>query len=341
MPKPQKMTKLDKLAEAEWEAKMDTINKTYRDNITRSEETIQRLKNECISRERELEDRKTSFRMAQANLYEASKMTKVTDDDFSTIQFKLRKLSGKLANFTPISKPLFIATKQEVVDYFQKKWPRDKDRIAELFNLMPDDKMDYSIFSLLVERLIIEFIVNNVFLKKIHLDDKINNSFTALEKLFAGHDNWVKDLRLKCSRATVLLIKSNDPSTMSTIDAALKELLDGLLEELRHLFRCDEVLIERVSKLIEVAVDISLPIRGQDDLIEMVDLQFNDPIHDHQVKQQHSLSGNADSIFMGISPVFLAKSLSDENDMFEDDEEKAGSYRKDCTLVFKGKAICN
>lgn len=294
-------------------------------------------KNEKLNEDNKKAEKKCSeaskkARDLQADYYDRTKNIRVTDDDFSTIIAKLGKFSGKLSNFPPNSKPSFNKklTVTQVKEYFISLHKEDGDEIEDLFTKA--GKVDYALVSILIEKYIMKEIVKIVFKAAIHLDDEINKAYTEIQKLFIAtkHDDWANELRLKTAKATFDKMhmqgydKTNDDKTRNS-------LVDSISENLEGIYNNPKEIKSRIGKLVDMAIDLSLPIRGQEDLVEIIDLKKGNEVYTNQVKPQYRLPTEPGKIKIGISPVFLAKSTSDD--------EVADTYKKNYTLVYPGKAI--
>lgn len=300
------------------------------------------------------EESETHLKQLQTELYDRTKNIKVTDDDFSTIIAKLGKFTGKLSNFPPNSKSSFKKNrpKQEVIDFFLTHHePEERKHIQFLFDQEPDkDKWDYALISVLVEKLITKEIVNTIYKAPIHLNPGTNHAFLEISKLYkdAGHEAWIKDLRLKMAKATYDSINQS-PFQKKDMETRA-ELIDRLVTQLSELYEGPADIKSRIEKLVDMAIDLSLPIRGQEDLVKIYDLKETDVPRRNQVKPMYR-HFEGQHILLGVSPVFLAQSTVDdeynrqEEDEDEEEEEegqedvKNNTYIPNHTLVYQGKAI--
>lgn len=312
---------------------------TLQDKCRKLEEEAKDLKERKKEAERQSEKANQKAKDLQAQYYDRTKNIKVTDDDFSTIIAKLGKFSGKLSNFPPNSKSSFNKdlALADVTNFFQKVHPKDAEKIYELF-YFDTTKVDYALVSVLVEKLIMREITETVFMAPIHLDSKINQAYVELSDYFikTGHESWVKELRLKTAKATFDMMQ--DAETKKVNNAAKKVLVDSIVEKLCKIYDKEEDIRSRIEKLVDMAVDLSLPIRGQEDLVEIIHLEKGEAVHKTQVKPLYRLS-DSNKIQLGISPVFLAKSTSEEDDAQDLEEDQTQTYKPNHTLVYPGKAI--
>ncbi|KAI8385708.1 hypothetical protein BD560DRAFT_384124 [Blakeslea trispora] len=278
----------------------------------------------------------------QNQLYESTKPIRVTDDDYSTIIAQLNKFIGKVNNFSPTAKCHFNHvnhSKQEIMQFFCQLWQQDQQQIETLFQheSQPTDKIDYSLVSNLVERYLIERSLKYLLMAdKIHLDSSVNASYAQIDCLYrsTGHKDWANDLRLKAAKATAELIHINHAETLEAIQATKDAITEDILSTLLFLFDTSQAdIIKRIKKIVEMAAELSLPIHGQEDAIEMYDLKEGDPIKPAQVKHTYRQL-NRETVLLSISPVFLAKSTVENEDDVNPD-----TYIEHHTLVYPGKAI--
>ncbi|KAG2232588.1 hypothetical protein INT48_009797 [Thamnidium elegans] len=281
----------------------------------------------------------------QAQHYDRSKNIKVTDDDFSTIIAKLGKFSGKLSNFPPNSKSCFKKdlSREELIEFFIKHNFENKAQIEFLFD-QDKDRIDYALVSVLVEKLITTEIVKHIYRAAIHLDSKVNEAFEEIQKLFVStnHEGWMNDFRLKISKATHDLIhRYKDEKAKDINNAKRKLVIDSIVQKLSVIYDKEEDIRSRIEKLVDMAIELSLPIRGQEDLVEIIDLKVDDPVYKNQVKPMYR-QFDSTKIILGVSPVFLAKSTIDDENQSGNEEEEGDitrTYLRDHTLVYPGKAI--
>ncbi|KAG2212351.1 hypothetical protein INT47_001712 [Mucor saturninus] len=292
------------------------------------------LKKEKEMAEKKSADASEKARELQAEYYDRTKNIRVTDDDFSTIIAKLGKFSGKLSNFPPNSKTCFKKNLKpmEVSARFEKLHKEDELEIKKLFGESPD-KADYALVSVLIEKFIMREIVEVIFRAEIHLDSKINDAYRKITQLFRDtkHEAWINELRLKTAKATFDSMHSSGYD--KTRDNETREgLIQSIMAGLNEFYDKPDDIRARVEKLVDMAIDLSLPIRGQEDLVEIIHLKNGDDVHTNQVKPLYKMSETVDKIRLGVSPVFLAKSTSD-------DAEEIETYKENYTLVYPGKAI--
>ncbi|KAI8645917.1 hypothetical protein BD408DRAFT_410844 [Parasitella parasitica] len=290
------------------------------------------------------EELKTKLKDTQNTLYETTRPIRVTDDDFSTIIATLGKFSGKVTNFSPNAKSAFryIHDPEQAKIFFCRLFEEDAARIETLFDKAsnPDNKTDYMLVSVLVERYLTEKIVASVLNAGIHLDPATNESFDRLKNLFAGsqHEGWAKDLRLKTAKATADLIQRKDPQTLATIELTKMAIAKDIEDALNPLYDMTPAMLQRIKKLVDMASDLCLPINGQEDVIVMHTLRANDKVIANQVKPAYRHVGDEkegnEKIYLAIAPVFLAKSTVEA-----DDEALIESYLENYTLVYPGRAI--
>lgn len=261
---------------------------------------------------------KNTLKDVQNELYIKTKPIRVTDDDYSTIISNLGKLFGKINNFPPNCKS-FLKKDVDIRHLFS---PQDQKQLQSL-------PVDNALLSILVEKYIIEILIEQVFQKGVHLNDTINTAYNSVSQLFksAQHDQWAKDLRLKTARSTWETIHANPPTISSEKQRVVQKLMQGL-----SLLYPESVIQERLEKLVDMAADLCLPLHGQDNPIEIYFPSPSDKIIESQVKHvYHQLHSN--SIYLSISPVFLAKST------LEADDDILETYLDGYTLVYPGKAI--
>lgn len=336
------------------ETEPETFMTPLIDMIKQSQAQIESLRKIRDGFKRELDEARKSKEVveennkaAQAELYEMTRNIRVTDDDFSTIVAKLGKFSGKLSNFPPNSKSSFKKelSNAELAKFFNEHIKdideREKKVVEALFNL--EETLDYSLVSVLIEKLIVAEIVDDIFDAPIHLNPAINQAYLRMKELFdsSNQEAKSKEYRLKISRAT--LDAMNKFPEADTIHAEKRgAIVDSIVEKLSHIYNQPEEIKARIEKLIDMAIELSLPIRGQDDLLKIHKLYPGAEVISNQVRPIYRHL-DMDKIYLGITPVFLATSVSDESfDNFEEDEEDdvpQKSYLPDHTLVYQGKAI--
>ncbi|KAI9348385.1 hypothetical protein BD770DRAFT_395320 [Pilaira anomala] len=353
--KRQKMAKKKLEMEASWDeaSKLDRLKlKETQDKLI---ETMARLnllqeKNKALEVEKRIADEKRKqaddwAKKLQEQHYDRTRNIKVTDDDFSTIIAKLGKFSGKLSNFSPNSKSFFKKDlpRDQLIHFFINNNQEHKDQILFLFQ--QDTRVDYALVSVLVEKLITKEIVHHIYRAAIHLDLQVNNAFETIQNLLIStqHEAWISDFRLKIAKATHDLIHryDHDGKAKAVNDLTRNRVIDTIVSQLSIIYNNENEIRSRIEKLVDMAIDLSLPIRGQEDLVEIIDLKPEDNVYKNQVKPMYrQLEGN--KIKLGIFPVFLAKSTLEDENQSENEEEDNNitpSYLPGYTLVYPGKAI--
>ncbi|KAI8375717.1 hypothetical protein EDC96DRAFT_496296 [Choanephora cucurbitarum] len=338
------------------EKMVERRNKLFQDSQERLLDQLKSLhvqldkqKNEQAQIEQQLASSKESnqklrkeVHQLQNQLYETTKPIRVTDDDYSTIIAQLNKFIGKVNNFPPNAKSHFNQanrSKEEVTQFFCQLWQEDQQEIEILFQQesQPTDKLDYSLISNLIERYLIDRTLKHVLTAdKIHLDSSLNACYAKIDSLYrkTGHQDWANDLRLKTAKATAELIHINDAETLEATQATKEAIVQDILSTLLFLFdTSQEDIKKRVEKIVDMAAELSLPIHGQEDAIEIYDLKKGDPIKQAQVKHTYRQL-NRETVLLSISPVFLAKSTVENEDDINPD-----TYIEHYTLVYPGKAI--
>ncbi|KAI9246330.1 hypothetical protein EDC94DRAFT_590211 [Helicostylum pulchrum] len=336
-------------AEEKYRIKSVQARKRLEDAVKSLEES-RKEKEELMKRHKIAEIKKEAAekkaRDLQAQHYDRSKNIKVTDDDFSTIIAKLGKFSGKLSNFPPNSKSCFKKDipREQLIQFFIKHNIENKAQIEFLFD-QDKDRIDYALVSVLVEKLITDEIVKHIYRAAIHLDSKINEAFEEIQKLLIGtkNEHWISDFRLKISKATYDLIHryDKDNKARDTNNAKRELIINGIVTELSVIYDKQEDIRSRIEKLVDMAIELSLPIRGQEDLVEIIDLKVDDLVYKNQVKPMYR-QFDSTKIILGVSPVFLAKSTIDDENQSGNEEEEGDvtrTYLPDHTLVYPGKAI--
>lgn len=353
--KRQKMAKKKMEMEASWDeaSRLDRFKlKETQDKLIEAMARLNLLqeKNNALEKEKRLADEKRKqtddwAKKLQERHYDRTRNIKVTDDDFSTIIAKLGKFSGKLSNFSPNSKSSFKKDlpRDQLISFFINTNQQHKDQILFLFQ---QDKVDYALVSVLVEKLITKEIVNHIYKAAIHLDLQVNHAFETIQNLLINtqHEAWINDFRLKIAKATHDLIHryDQDGKAKAVNDLTRKMVIDTIVSQLSIIYNNEDEIRSRIEKLVDMAIDLSLPIRGQEDLVEIIDLEPEDNVYKNQVKPIYrQFEGN--KIKLGIFPVFLAKStLEDENQSGNEEDEGdiiTPSYLPGYTLVYPGKAI--
>ncbi|CAO3632628.1 unnamed protein product [Mucor hiemalis] len=305
------------------------------------------LKKELNEARKGKEEAEENNKASQAELYEMTKNIRVTDDDFSTIIAKFGKFFGKLSNFPPNSKSTFKKelTNTELAKFFIENIKdiddREKEVMEALFKL--EETLDYSLVSVLVEKLIVAEIADDIFDAPIHLNPKLNEAYLRIKDLLDGSNQEAKskEYRLKLSRAT-LDAMNNFPAADKIYSERRGAFVDTIVTKLALIYNQPDEIKTRIERLVDMAIELSLPIRGQDDLLKIYKLYPGAEVISNQVRPIYRHL-DMDSIYLGITPVFLAKSVSDENYNEEEEEEGEevpnGSYIEDHTLVYQGKAI--
>lgn len=307
-------------------------------NIKEIEKQIQKKREILFASKQQAQIMNANIKAAQGHLYQLTKTIKVTDDDYSTIQAKLAQLIGKISSLPLQIKPQLQADRESIYNYFLQRWPNDHESLQQLFHSEDDNKVDYALVSLLIEKLVTEIVVHRIFYAKIHLNHRINQAFASVEQLLihSNYGHWAADLRLKCARATQDIIQNGKPDVIvDEISQARTKLVDDIVKELLNIFKDDKKEIRcRIESVIEMASDLNLPMHGQEDVMAIHFLNRDDKVIPHQVKAQYRPVGkNGNRIILGITPVFLAKSVQD------DEEENPESYVDNYTIVYCGKAI--
>ncbi|CAO3667414.1 hypothetical protein G6F70_006814 [Rhizopus microsporus] len=306
------------------------------------EQKILEKKERLTATRRKLQNVNAEIKDVQGKLYQSTKSIKVTDDDYSTIQAKLAKLSGKLSNL-PLQLKSFLKIDEGpmfIYRYFLQRWPNENESLNELFKLS-GDKIDSVLVALLVEKLLMEFIVYRIYFTKIHLNHEINEAFSSIEQVLlrAHHAEWIADLRLKCSKATQDIIQTKKSNFLSKEISQVKTaLVEDLVKELLNIYKESKEMKERVEKIVDMAIELNLPMHGQEDIMLIRFLNKGDRVISSQVKAQYRCIGKDqnEKIILGISPVFLAKSIHDNE---EERDETMDTYAHNYTVVFCGKAI--
>ncbi|CEP08260.1 hypothetical protein [Parasitella parasitica] len=335
--------KRQQLLQTYYDSLQNQVKQSERD-LAQATQQRQNCEMELEKAKKRNEELKAKLKDTQNTLYETTKPIRVTDDDFSTIIATLGKFSGKVTNFSPNAKSAFryMRDPEQTKLFFCGLFEEDTTHIAALFDKAsnPDNKTDYMLVSVLVERYLTEKIATSVLKAGIHLDQATNESFGRLQGLFVSceHEGWAKDLRLKTAKATADLIQRKDPQTLATIEQTKAAIAKEIEIALNPIYDMTPDVVDRIKKLIDMASDLCLPINGQEDVIVLHTLRTNDRVIAKQVKPVYRRVGEEkegdEKICLGIAPVFLAKSTVEA-----DDEMLAESYLENYTLVYPGRAI--
>jgi hypothetical protein len=261
---------------------------------------------------------KQQLKQIQTQLYESTKPIRVTDDDFSTIISNLGKFTGKINHLPPNTKSAFTKanhSRTAVTAFFCKLFPNESDKIQYLFLL--NEKLDYALVSVLVERYLTETMVHRVLQAGIHLDQAGNQAHQHIHELFAktNHTQWQQELRLKMAKATAELLHRQDQHITQVTTKAKQALVEEMVETLDFLYPdYKDAMRQRIEKLVDMAADLCLPMHGQEDVICVFDLNShsNMKVKETQLKRVYRhMEPESKEIYLGIAPVFLAKSTVD------------------------------
>ncbi|KAI9473938.1 MAG: hypothetical protein EXX96DRAFT_460047, partial [Benjaminiella poitrasii] len=313
--------------------------------LAQEQDKLVKCEQQLQSALRQNEIQRNALKQVQAQFYEANKPIKVTDDDYSTITLHLGKLMGRIQNIPPNFKASYqkkkqndgLSTTQLKSIFYEWFSISEKDLIDELLD--DHKKADYRLISVLVEKYLMDVIVRDIFNAGIHLDKELNQAYKCIyhSLIQTKHTQWANDLRLRMAKTTADLIRQKDPHTLCAIEQSKKVIIRFLVSQLSRIYHKDnEELKERIEKLVDMAADLCLRIHGQEDEIYIYDLNQkkrstdeHEAIYDNQVKHVYPYL-HKDYIHLGITPVFLAKSITDDMD----DVPSIDSYIENCTLVY-------
>jgi hypothetical protein len=319
-------------------------NKALQQELDDTRQTLLTMQTQLEQEKARTQHHKHQLKQIQSQLYESTKPIRVTDDDFSTIISNLGKLAGKINHLPPNVKSAFTKANHShaaVTDFFCKLFPNQSAKIQHLFLI--NEKLDYALISVLVERYLTETMVRRVLQAGIHLDQAGNQAHQHIYDLFTktNHAQWQQELRLKMAKATAELLHRKDEHITQAVTNTKHALIDEMVETLDFLYpNYQDTMRQRIEKLVDMAADLCLPMHGQEDIICVFDLNSSDNIKvmEAQLKRVYRhLEPEGQEIYLGIAPVFLAKSTTD----IEEDDQVAPveTYIENYTLVFPGKAI--
>ncbi|CEP08526.1 hypothetical protein, partial, partial [Parasitella parasitica] len=257
--------KRQQLLQTYYDSLQNQVKQSERD-LAQATQQRQNCEMELEKAKKRNEELKAKLKDTQNTLYETTKPIRVTDDDFSTIIATLGKFSGKVTNFSPNAKSAFryMRDPEQTKLFFCGLFEEDTTHIAALFDKAsnPDNKTDYMLVSVLVERYLTEKIATSVLKAGIHLDQATNESFGRLQGLFVSceHEGWAKDLRLKTAKATADLIQRKDPQTLATIEQTKAAIAKEIEIALNPIYDMTPDVVDRIKKLIDMASDLCLPI---------------------------------------------------------------------------------
>lgn len=320
-------------------------NKALQQELDDARQALYSLQTELEQEQERAQYHKQQLKEIQMQLYESTKSIRVTDDDFSTIVSNLGKFAGKINHLPPNIKSAYTKAnhnRSAVTDFFCKLFPGQSAKIQHLFLL--NEKMDYALVSVLVERYLTETMIHRILQAGIHLDQASNQAHQHIHDLFerTNHTQWQQELRLRMAKATVELLHRKDEQVMQAITSTKRALVEEMVDTLSFLYPNNEdIMRQKIEKLVDMAADLCLPMHGQEDLICLFDLNSSNHLKvlEPQVKRVYRhLEQENKEVYLGIAPVFLAQSTMDIGE--EDDPmPQVETYIENYTLVFPGKAI--
>ncbi|KAF7729324.1 hypothetical protein EC973_004580 [Apophysomyces ossiformis] len=287
------------------------------------------LQKRCAELEELLRVKEDEYSRMQTAFHNHLKSLMVTDDDFSTIRNKLVMIQSKIASF-PMSMRRCAQDRTNATRFFAEHWPHLAPAIDQLSKPAADQtpQLEYSIICLLVEKLITETLVNQIYRAHIHVGFPIiNEAYNELFEWMNEHNcNYSTRLRQQLCKVVVTAVENGDKKTLGEINTAKDDIVNHLADLLDHVFepkyRADTV--SKLIKVVDAACDCALAMHGQEHLIVARDrIEGEDKLDLQEMELQHGSQENGSILQIIVCPPFYAN-------------DDAGN---DLVLI-KGKAIC-
>ncbi|KAG0164617.1 hypothetical protein DFQ28_010162 [Apophysomyces sp. BC1034] len=287
------------------------------------------LQKRCLELEELLKAKEDEYTKMQTAFHQHLKALMVTDDDFSTIRNKLVMIQSKIAAF-PMSLRRCAQDRASATQFFIEHWPHLAPAISRLTKPAADNtpQLEYSIICLLVEKLITQTLVTQIYGAHVHVGFPIiNEAYNELFEWMNEHDcSYSTRLRQQLCKVVVTAMDNGDKKTVEEIAAAKDDIVTKLADLLDNVFEPDHRadVVSKLTKVVDAACECGLAIHGQEHLIVARDRTEGEDILDVQeMELQHGSQENGSILQIVICPPFYAN-------------DDAGN---DLVLI-KGKAIC-
>ncbi|CAO3653831.1 unnamed protein product [Cunninghamella echinulata] len=248
---------VDKLTEGK--RKLEQENELLK---IRLEEQRKDLQGRYEDSQRLLRFKEEEFVKMQNNFHKHVRAIRATDDDLSTIHSKLTMLQAKTGQLPMSLRGCYNETKLDtILDYFKKKWPSLSLTLDTLTH--QGQKMDYPLVCLLVEKLVMEILIDDVFNAPIHIGLTLNNHYKHLSDLMKEqrHHDWSTKLRQQLCKLT---LQSNELQQEANL--AKQQIVQRLKTEIQPIYTIEDAkIIPKLEKIVNMAAETSLAMHGQEE----------------------------------------------------------------------------
>jgi hypothetical protein len=264
-----------------------------------------KLEGELAEAQRVFKEREAEYSAIEHNFFEHTRAIRATDDDLSTIRdsFKLLKYSISRLIMTLNKK----ADKKRAADKFVQTWPA-------LNILEQNGEMDPSLINPLIEKLVHEHLVKNIFSCPIYPGLKVNDAYSTLNNWLQAHSSQFS-VRLRQQMAAVVAKSPRDSDIHGAAQAEklaiAKKIYDDLADIYHPFLRENDAKVDeektyfhKVSDIVDKALKLTIAIRGQEVDISTVPIEEGKQDFDEQTMSEVK-GKTAGLVRFCICPAFL------------------------------------
>ncbi|KAI9028221.1 hypothetical protein CLU79DRAFT_738282 [Phycomyces nitens] len=258
---------------------------------------MQRLNGDLLAQKAEYQTLFTEF-------HENVKHIRATDDDLSTIQKNLSNIQTKIANLSMNLKKHLNPDTAKVNEFLLEYWGNTLPNLKYLMkkNLNGSSEFEYGIINLLVEKMITDTIVQEVYNVPIYLGLPINAHYAALSewKPFCETKDW--SLRLR-EQLCFLAAKPEITASLKHKRENISKVLIGLLYQLYPTMGLREQ--DKIRSFVDLAAENSLAMHSQKIPVICMKLKEGQDKLQDGMKVQYGSAENATTIQVVVSPPFI------------------------------------
>ncbi|KAI9302020.1 hypothetical protein BJ944DRAFT_242753 [Cunninghamella echinulata] len=248
---------VDKLTEGK--RKLEQENELLK---IRLEDQRKELQGRYEDSQRLLRFKEEEFVKMQNNFHKHVRAIRATDDDLSTIHSKLTMLQAKTGQLPMSLRGSYNETKLDsILDYFKKKWPSLSQTLDTLTH--QGQKMDYPLVCLLVEKLVMEILIDDIFNAPIHIGLTLNNHYKHLSDLMKEqrYHDWSTKLRQQLCKLTL-----QSKELQQEANLAKQQIVQRLKTEIQPIYTIEDAkIIPKLEKIVNMAAETSLAMHGQEE----------------------------------------------------------------------------
>lgn len=277
----------------------------------------ERLRTSYHALQADLEKKKQEYNKMEANYYSYLRQIRATDDDLSTIQVETSHLLSQISNMCMSLRSKL--NRKACTEFVEQRWPDLVDALRKKLLETDDTKdendatveLDSGYLGLLVEKFIVETIIERILSQPIHPGLSVNEAFSQVQGWMQKRNSeWAARLRQQMSALAVKQLDDEAQSVKDTIDKIIQDLVDQITQ-LCNQTNKDAGVEKKIQNIITRAAKLNLAIKGQE--LPVTTLTIEEGVAEFNGDRMKAASkGKSEgTVFAVISPPFTASDPAD------------------------------